>query len=180
MVTIYKVEKSDIEGEGKFLVEFRGLSDDDKPTSLNGGTIQNGSTYTEIDTGDKYMYDLENTTWYKVESGSGGSEPMEKFDYVIPAGLYEDVSGEITDEDIISVLKEIDDNYLDTDEKIKPLTIGIYLGNNEQSMEGYFSSCVQIGSAGGHVLLNFVSYVDYACMVMIYYSSGWKIVSSAI
>lgn len=137
MVTIYKVEKSNIEGEGKFLVEFRGLSDDDKPTTLNGGTIQNGSTYTEIDTGDKYMYDLENTTWYKVESGNGGSEPMEKFDYIIPAGIYEDISGEISDSDIISVLEEINNNYLDNDGNIKPLMIGCYIGNDDQSVDGF-------------------------------------------
>lgn len=134
MVTIYKVEKSNIEGEGKFLVELRGLSDDDKPTTLNGGTIQNGSTYTEIDTGDKYMYDLENTTWYKVESGNGGSEPMEKFDYVIPSGLdlSELSSGdEITNSDVLSVLNEIK-TYID--EEFNPVLIGLFYydsdGNN--------------------------------------------------
>lgn len=176
MVSIYKTEKT----RGNYIMtELRGLSTDEKPVIFEENVIDNGSTYTEIDTGDVYMYDLVNTTWNKI-SGNGGGGSMEKFDYIIPAGLYEDVSGEINDEDIISVLEEIDDNYLDADGKIKPLTIGIYLGNNDQSFEGYFSSCIQIGASGGHVILNFISNVDYSCNVVIYYSSGWKIGSSAI
>lgn len=170
MVTIYKLERADIEGDGKFLTEFRGLHEDDKPTSIDGGTIENGSTYTEIDTGDVYMYDLENTTWYKVASGNGGgSEPMEKFDYIIPAGLNEDLAEEITDEDILSVLEEIDDNYLDENNNVKPLLIGAYLGNDDQGMEGYFTTCVQIGNSGGHVILKFVSSIDSGYMITINY-----------
>lgn len=177
MVTIYKIERADIKGAGKFLVEFRGLEDDDKPTSIDGGTIENGSTFIEIDTGDVYMYDLENTTWYKTMSGNGGgNEPMEKFDYVIPAGLYEDLAGEITNEDIISVLEEIDDNYLDEDNNVKPLLIGAYLGNHDQEMEGYFTTCIQIGGSGGHVTLSFVSNIDSYKLCYIYYnSSKWNI-----
>ena len=34
--------------------------------------IPNGSLYTEIDTGDTYMYDADNTTWHKVSIGGGG------------------------------------------------------------------------------------------------------------
>ena len=63
MVTIYKIERADIKGTGKFLVEFRGLEGDDKPTSIGGATIENGSSYLEMDTGKVYYYDLENTTW---------------------------------------------------------------------------------------------------------------------
>lgn len=63
MVTISKIEKSNISGDGKFLVEYRGLSGDDKPTTVNGGVIENGSVFIEIDTQDIYLYDEENTSW---------------------------------------------------------------------------------------------------------------------
>ena len=71
MVTISKVKKSEIEGDGKFLVELMGLSTDTKPTTLddtvvvNGcdGIIENGSVFIEIDTHNVYLYDLENEEW---------------------------------------------------------------------------------------------------------------------
>ena len=63
MVTIYSVKNSNIGGDGKFLVEYRGLSTDDKPTTVNGGEIENGSVFLEIDTQDIYIYDKENSSW---------------------------------------------------------------------------------------------------------------------
>ena len=72
MVTIYDVKKSDINGDGKFLVELRGLSTDDKPSTINGGSIINGSSFIEIDTGDVYLYDLENEEWDNITSPSEG------------------------------------------------------------------------------------------------------------
>lgn len=60
-----------------------GLSTDTKPirTYIEYGSdgrevgrmgIPNGSLYTEIDTGDTYMYDADNATWHKVSIGGGG------------------------------------------------------------------------------------------------------------
>jgi hypothetical protein len=60
-----------------------GLSTDTKPTrtyieygsdgrEIGRMGISNGSLYTEIDTGDTYMYDADNTTWHKVSIGGGG------------------------------------------------------------------------------------------------------------
>jgi hypothetical protein len=60
-----------------------GLSTDTKPTRtyIEYGSdgrevgrmgIPNGSLYTEIDTGDTYMYDADGATWYKVSLGGGG------------------------------------------------------------------------------------------------------------
>lgn len=69
MVTIYNVRKSNIEDGGKFLVDLVGLSTDDKPTTLNGGAIENGSSFIEIDGGDLYLYDLENEEWNNITSG---------------------------------------------------------------------------------------------------------------
>ena len=67
MITIYdnkKVKKES--GTIKYLVELRGLSGDDKPTTIQNGIIDNGSTFIEIDTGKLYLYDLANELWKEV------------------------------------------------------------------------------------------------------------------
>lgn len=62
---------------------LEGLSTDTKPIGFfnvydNNGTfitkkvIENGSRYTEIDTGKEFAYDAENETWYEDSSGGGG------------------------------------------------------------------------------------------------------------
>lgn len=63
MVTIYKVRKADIKDEGKFLVDLMGLSGDEKPSTINGGEIINGSSFIEMDTQEIYFYDEENSEW---------------------------------------------------------------------------------------------------------------------
>lgn len=51
--------------------EYRGLSTDTKPTG-----ITNGSTFLEIDTGTKYMYDEEGDEWCEMPGGGGsGTDP---------------------------------------------------------------------------------------------------------
>ena len=65
------------------VLNIDGLSTDTKPIGIFieygsdgreiGRTgIPNGSLYTEIDTGDTYMYDRDNATWHKVSIGGGG------------------------------------------------------------------------------------------------------------
>lgn len=55
------------------LSEIVGLSTDTKPTdSIEGIKIQNGSSFRELDTGKRFLFDAENTTWYEVSSGGGG------------------------------------------------------------------------------------------------------------
>lgn len=67
MVTIYKIEKNYLKVDDTYITaELRGLADDTKPTEINGKKIDNGSTFVEIDTGDVYLYDLENQEWKKV------------------------------------------------------------------------------------------------------------------
>ena len=75
MITIYKSESDKITSDGGLiLAELRGLSTDDKPTRLNGtDKVANGSTFVEIDTGKKYMYDAENEEWCESSSGGSGS-----------------------------------------------------------------------------------------------------------
>ena len=63
MISIYNIKKSDIQGDGKFLVELVGLSGDEKPTTINSGKILNGSIFIEMDTQDIYFYDEENSEW---------------------------------------------------------------------------------------------------------------------
>jgi hypothetical protein len=50
--------------------EYFCLNDDGKPTA----GIANGSTCTEIDTGDVYCFDEENSTWYKIAAGPTPAE----------------------------------------------------------------------------------------------------------
>jgi hypothetical protein len=70
MLTIYNIKKSEMinhpNGEVFYLLEIRGLSTDEKPTSIKNGTIENGSTFIEIDTGSVFIYDGENKTWIEV------------------------------------------------------------------------------------------------------------------
>ena len=65
------------------VLSIDGLSTDTKPTvtyieygsdgrEVGRMGIPNGSIFTEIDTGDTYMYDADNTTWHKVTVGGGG------------------------------------------------------------------------------------------------------------
>lgn len=65
------------------VLSIDGLSTDTKPTvtyieygsdgrEVSRMGIPNGSIFTEIDTGNTYMYDAYNTTWYRVTIGGGG------------------------------------------------------------------------------------------------------------
>ena len=65
------------------LSEIVGLSTDTKPTdSIEGIQIQNGSSFRELDTGKRFLFDAENTTWYDV--ASGGTLAFERINTVIP------------------------------------------------------------------------------------------------
>lgn len=70
MVTIYNIKKSEMinnpNGEVFYLLELRGLSTDTKPTTIKNGTIENGSVFIEIDTGDVYMYDGHGKDWINL------------------------------------------------------------------------------------------------------------------
>lgn len=43
-------------------MEYRGLSTDNKPTN-----VCNGAVFLEMDTGDVYMFDKENSNWRILE-----------------------------------------------------------------------------------------------------------------
>lgn len=67
MITIQKVENERTIGENEAIrVELRGLSTETMPLEINGKLIDNGSEYICIDTGDIYLYDLENQEWHKM------------------------------------------------------------------------------------------------------------------
>ncbi len=73
------------------VMRIDGLSTETKPVDkFDGMAIPNGSIYTEIDTGDKYMFDAENKVWYKVSKNyvsldEHGFIPLEN----IPPEIYE-------------------------------------------------------------------------------------------
>lgn len=64
MITIYK--QKDNNNNKKMEVELRGLSTDEKPTIIKGATVDNGSSFIEIDTGKVFLYDLENEEWKEI------------------------------------------------------------------------------------------------------------------
>lgn len=71
MVSIYKSERKRLDTDLYVVVEFRGLSSDTKPTTIqdNSGVekkVDNGSVFIEIDTGDVYIFDLANEEWNEV------------------------------------------------------------------------------------------------------------------
>ena len=70
MISIYNVKKSEMlthpNGEVFYLCELRGLSSDEKPKAINNGSIENGSQFIEIDTGNIYLYDLDSESWESI------------------------------------------------------------------------------------------------------------------
>ena len=68
---ITKVDNIQSVGIGfKYPTEFFGLSTDTKPTDT-----ANGSMFTEIDSGKKFMFDFTGGTWYEMPaSGSVGGD----------------------------------------------------------------------------------------------------------
>lgn len=82
------------------VMRIDGLSAETKPVDkFDGMAIPNGSIYTEIDTGDKYMFDAENKVWYKVSKNyvsldEHGFVPLEN----LPPEIYERMYG-VADDD---------------------------------------------------------------------------------
>lgn len=78
MVSIYNVKKSEMlthpNGEVFYLCELRGLSTDNKPKAIDNGSIENGSQFIEIDTGDVYLYDLDNEVWINLNGEESQAE----------------------------------------------------------------------------------------------------------
>lgn len=67
MVSLYKVEKTDVKEDNNYLtVELRCLSTDTKPTDLKFGKIDNGSQLIEIDTGTIFFFDIVSGEWKEV------------------------------------------------------------------------------------------------------------------
>lgn len=84
MVTIYNIKKSEMinhpNGEVFYLLELRGLSTDEKPTTIENGTIENGSVFIEIDTQEVFIYDGENEVWLPETEESNSEEDNKKDD----------------------------------------------------------------------------------------------------
>lgn len=66
MVTIVKTNYETTDKSGKYFIgDLAGKSTDTKPTEIEDMKVGNGCTYIEVDTGDIYIYDLENEEWTK-------------------------------------------------------------------------------------------------------------------
>ena len=66
-------------------LDIRGLSTDEKPIiKFKNIPVINGSTFLEMDTGDTYLYDEENSTWHKrtISNGNSDSDTYATTDYV--------------------------------------------------------------------------------------------------
>lgn len=78
------------------ILELGGLSSDTKPTNKFEDTfVTNGSTFTEIDTGNTYMYDESNKEWNMVTTSGGGTGVDGKSAYEI--AVEEGYTGTVTE-----------------------------------------------------------------------------------
>jgi len=67
MVSLYKIENTNITSDGKYVsCELRGLADDEKPTTYKENKIANGSVFIEIDTGKVFIFDQDSEEWNEV------------------------------------------------------------------------------------------------------------------
>lgn len=62
METIVRVGGSAVDKSA----DLRGKSTYTKPTKANGNDVPHGSTYIEMDTGDCFMYDINDDTWNQI------------------------------------------------------------------------------------------------------------------
>lgn len=67
MITVFKSQKAISNEDNEAFVELRGLSTDEKPTTVEGSKVGNGSSFIEIDTQKIAFYDGENEEWKEVE-----------------------------------------------------------------------------------------------------------------
>lgn len=135
MISIKKLDKTLFNNEPYVYADLCGLSTDDKPIDLeytldDGGKysnlVANGSIFTEIDTGNVYMFDLESEEWFKISGeGGGGGDDMKKFDYLIPTIDLDMMSSgdEIVDTAVLDVLNEIQ-TFMSS--RLEPVIVGLY------------------------------------------------------
>ena len=65
MITIFRKNQTSTTGNDRE-IELRGISTDEKPTTIDGKDIANGTVFIEIDTGKLYMFDKENEQWKEM------------------------------------------------------------------------------------------------------------------
>lgn len=67
MVSVFKTDNVKNTDDGKIIYgELRGLSTEDKPTTIGEAKVGNGSVFVEIDTQKLSFYDEESETWMEV------------------------------------------------------------------------------------------------------------------
>lgn len=65
MITILRKNNVDA-GDNQRELEIKGLSTDNKPTTINSVNIPNGTVFIEIDTGKIYMFDAQGLLWKEI------------------------------------------------------------------------------------------------------------------
>jgi hypothetical protein len=65
MITIFRKNQTSTTGNDRE-IELRGISTDEKPATIDGKDIANGTVFIEIDTGKLYMFDKENEQWKEM------------------------------------------------------------------------------------------------------------------
>lgn len=140
------------------LSEIVGLSTDTKPTdSIEGIKIQNGSSFRELDTGKRFLFDAENTTWNEVSSGGGGggSTLIEKS--ISANGIYN--ASDDSADGYSKVTVDVANSYTQADEG-KVVSNGALVAQTAMSSEVtengtvdttlYNSVTVNVSSVGGY------------------------------
>lgn len=65
MITIFRKNQTSTTGNDRE-IELRGISTDEKPATIDGKDIANGTVFIEMDTGKLYMFDKENEQWKEM------------------------------------------------------------------------------------------------------------------
>lgn len=128
------------------VMRIDGLSTETKPIDkFDKMAIPNGSIYTEIDTGDKYMFDAENKAWHKVSKNyvtldEDGLIPLENIPPEIIERMYgvedDEARFELTADDVQNgdvvyvndtqiMYLVVDDTRLDSEDGYKEFAAGI-------------------------------------------------------
>jgi hypothetical protein len=128
------------------VMHIDGLSTETKPTGkFDGMAISNGSIYTEIDTGNEFMFDAENKAWHKVSKNyatldENGFVPLENIPPEIIERMYgveddearfELTTDEVQNGDVVYVNDTqimylvVDDTALDSEDGYKEFAAGI-------------------------------------------------------
>lgn len=84
MITLQKIGSN----YNRNVLSIIGISTDIKPTDkVEGIQITNGSEFTEIDTGNKYLFNPENISWLLQPNSGGGADGLSAYEIAVKTGF---------------------------------------------------------------------------------------------